>query len=78
MSAFLDLLLISAVVHFCLLTIFAILNIDISIFNYFEIIGLTLFLPQLTHPVAFFISMVIALGVYVWALNKGKNKQQNV
>lgn len=66
-----DLMFLSAFIHMSVLTIFAVINLDITYLNLFDILELDLIFPEIAKgmisQIASAISMVVIFGViYIW------------
>lgn len=56
------LIIISAIIHLLILTIYAIINLDITYLNYFNIIDLNLFFPDIIQG---FLSQTLSLIIVI-------------
>lgn len=73
LDALLKLMLLSAVIHMTVLAVYFVLYLDLSRFNFFKIVALDLFYPQLvtTH-----LTNIYSLGTMfiLWAMFFSANK----
>lgn len=63
LDALLKLILLSAIVHLVLLAILVFINKDITILNYFNVIDLDLFFPNIAHGILSQVLSAAAMAV---------------
>lgn len=73
-DAFLKMLLFSAVFHFSLIIVYSISNFSMSQMNYFNVIGLNLFFPELSESFLYkILSCATLIIVYLFfCVKRGK------
>jgi len=67
LAAVLNLVLLSGVIHMVILIIDSIIKLDMSRFNFFDIVDLDLFFPNIAHgPISQILSTLIAVSIIVF------------
>ena len=77
LDAFLKFLLFSAILHFLVLVVTSIITLDIGFLNYFDIVGINLFIPGIGSGMIsqiFSLSLILILYALIFFLYTKKNK----
>ncbi|MGE0793112.1 MAG: hypothetical protein AB7V77_02965 [Candidatus Woesearchaeota archaeon] len=72
-----NLIIFSAIIHMCLILVYSILTKDISFLNYFNIIGLNLFFPEIVGSITqiFSFTSIIILFLIMYRLESLRGKK---